>query len=115
MRQVWAALLNQGVYLASVSRIYRVLRAAGQVRERRAQARHAAKKKPSWSYEQCTSPPRRRSTTSALQRSNGSVAPNRNAKPHRFTRAPTHPTVVWINRPDDDAALHQTRHREHAT
>jgi putative transposase len=45
-RQVWAALLDQGVYLASVSTMYRLLRAAGQVRERRAQARHAAKKKP---------------------------------------------------------------------
>ena len=45
-RQVWAALLDQGVYLASVSTMYRALRAEGQVRERRAQARHDAKKKP---------------------------------------------------------------------
>lgn len=45
-RQVWAALLDQGTYLGSVSTMYRVLRAEGQVRERRAQARHDAKKKP---------------------------------------------------------------------
>jgi putative transposase len=45
-RQVWAALLDRGQYLASVSTMYRVLRANGQVRERRAQARHEAKKKP---------------------------------------------------------------------
>lgn len=45
-RQVWAALLDQGVYLASVSTMYRALRAEGQVRERRALARHEAKKKP---------------------------------------------------------------------
>lgn len=45
-RQVWAALLDEGVYLASVSTMYRVLRAEGQVRERRALARHDAKKKP---------------------------------------------------------------------
>jgi putative transposase len=45
-RQVWAALLDEGVYLASVSTMYRALRARDQVRERRAQARHEAKKKP---------------------------------------------------------------------
>jgi putative transposase len=45
-RQVWAALLDQGIYLVSVSTMYRLLRERGQVRERRAQARHAAKKKP---------------------------------------------------------------------
>ena len=45
-RQVWAALLDEGVYLASVSTMYRELRRREQVRERRAQARHEAKKKP---------------------------------------------------------------------
>jgi putative transposase len=45
-RQVWAALVDEGTYLASVSTMYRVLRAAHQVRERRAQARHSAKTKP---------------------------------------------------------------------
>ncbi|WP_326639651.1 IS3 family transposase [Streptosporangium sp. NBC_01755] len=45
-RQVWAALLDRGVYLASPSTMYRELRTRGQVRERRAQARHEAKKKP---------------------------------------------------------------------
>lgn len=45
-RQVWAALLDEGVYLASVSTMYRELRRRDQVRERRAQARHEARKKP---------------------------------------------------------------------
>jgi putative transposase len=44
--QVWAVLLDEGVYLASVSTMYRLLRERGQVRERRAQATHPAKKKP---------------------------------------------------------------------
>ncbi|QFG26278.1 hypothetical protein F7P10_39195 [Actinomadura sp. WMMB 499] len=43
---MWAALLDEGVYLASVSTMYRELRARDQVRERRAQARHEARKKP---------------------------------------------------------------------
>ncbi|MEU8804936.1 IS3 family transposase [Spirillospora sp. NPDC048819] len=45
-RQVWAALLDEGVYLASVSTMYRELRRRDQVRERRAQARHQARTKP---------------------------------------------------------------------
>jgi putative transposase len=44
--QVWAILLDQGVYLASVSTMYRLLREHDQTRERRAQATHPAKKKP---------------------------------------------------------------------
>ncbi len=35
-RPVWALLIDEGVYLASVSTMYRLLREAGQVRERRA-------------------------------------------------------------------------------
>ena len=45
-RQVWALLIDEGVYLASVSTMYRLLREAGQVRERRAQAAHPARTKP---------------------------------------------------------------------
>jgi putative transposase len=45
-RQVWALLIDEGTYLASVSTMYRLLREAGQVRERRAQAAHPARKKP---------------------------------------------------------------------
>jgi putative transposase len=45
-RQVWALLIDEGVYLASISTMYRLLREAGQVRERRAQAAHPARKKP---------------------------------------------------------------------
>jgi putative transposase len=44
--QVWAILLDEGVYLGSVSTMYRLLRAGEQTRERRAQATHPAKKKP---------------------------------------------------------------------
>ena len=44
--QIWATLLDEGVYLASVSTMYRLLRCHDQTRERRAQATHPAKKKP---------------------------------------------------------------------
>src|SRR5690606_2495855 len=37
--QIWAQLLDEGTYLASISTMYRLLRAEHQVRERRAQAR----------------------------------------------------------------------------
>ena len=45
-RQVWALLIDEGTCLASVSAMYRLLREAGQVRERRARAAHPARKKP---------------------------------------------------------------------
>jgi putative transposase len=44
--QVWATLLDEGTYLASVSTMYRLLRERHQVRERRAQARRPALVKP---------------------------------------------------------------------
>jgi putative transposase len=44
--QVWATLLDEGTYLASVSTMYRLLRERAQVRERRAQARRPALVKP---------------------------------------------------------------------
>jgi putative transposase len=44
--QIWATLLDEGTYLASVSAMYRLLRARAQVRERRAQARRPATIKP---------------------------------------------------------------------
>ena len=44
--QVWATLLDEGTYLASVSTMYRLLRDRAQVRERRAQARRPALVKP---------------------------------------------------------------------
>lgn len=44
--QVWATLLDEGSYLASVSTMYRLLRERHQVRERRAQARRPALIKP---------------------------------------------------------------------
>jgi putative transposase len=43
---VYAKLLDDGRYLGSVSTMYRVLRAHDEVRERRRQATHPAKKKP---------------------------------------------------------------------
>jgi putative transposase len=44
--ETWAILLDEGRYLGSVSTFYRLLRAAGEVRERRRQATHPAKVKP---------------------------------------------------------------------
>jgi putative transposase len=44
--EVWAVLLDEGTYLGSVSTYYRVLREAGESRERRAQATHPAAVKP---------------------------------------------------------------------
>ncbi len=44
--QVWATLLDEGTYLASVSTMYRLLRERRQVRERRAQARRPPTVKP---------------------------------------------------------------------
>jgi putative transposase len=44
--QVWATLLDEGTYLASISTMYRLLRAAHQVRERRRQARRPPLVKP---------------------------------------------------------------------
>ena len=45
-RQVWAHLLDQGSYLASVSTMYRLLGERREVRERRKVARHRATVKP---------------------------------------------------------------------
>ncbi|HEX6596856.1 MAG TPA: IS3 family transposase, partial [Acidimicrobiales bacterium] len=44
--QVWAMLLDEDVYLASISTMYRVLRSHGELRERRAQAAHPARVRP---------------------------------------------------------------------
>ena len=45
--QVWARLLDDGVYLCSISTMYRLLAVAGENRERRRQRTHPAKKRPS--------------------------------------------------------------------
>ena len=44
--QVWAILLDEGIYLASIRTMYRVLALADQVRERRAQATHPPRVRP---------------------------------------------------------------------
>ncbi|MFF5182160.1 IS3 family transposase, partial [Micromonospora sp. NPDC000316] len=44
--QIYAALLDQGVYVASIATMYRVLREHAQVRERRRLARHPARQRP---------------------------------------------------------------------
>jgi putative transposase len=44
--QTWAKLLDRGIYLCSVSTMYRLLRTAGECRERRRQSTHPARKKP---------------------------------------------------------------------
>ncbi len=44
--QAWAVLLDEGIYLCSISTMYRLLREHGEVRERRRQATHPARVKP---------------------------------------------------------------------
>jgi len=44
--QVWAGLLDNGIYLCSQSTMYRILRESGESRERRRQATHPPKVKP---------------------------------------------------------------------
>ena len=44
--EAWATLLDEGTYLGSQSTFYRLLRQAGETRERRAQAAHPAAVKP---------------------------------------------------------------------
>ena len=44
--QIYAALLDQGVYVGSIATMYRVLREHAQVRERRRLARHPARRRP---------------------------------------------------------------------
>ena len=44
--EVWATLLDEGRYLSSISTFYRLLRKAGEVRERRRQATHPPTVKP---------------------------------------------------------------------
>ena len=45
-RQVYATLLDEGVYLCSIRTMYRILEANGEVRERRNQLRHPSYAKP---------------------------------------------------------------------
>ena len=44
--QVWARLLDEGTYLASISTMYRLLRESGESRDRRRQRTHPARAKP---------------------------------------------------------------------
>lgn len=44
--EVWAALMDEGIYLCSIRTMYRILAADGEVRERRNQLTHPAYKKP---------------------------------------------------------------------
>jgi putative transposase len=44
--QVWAQLLDDGIYLCSIRTMYRLLSIAGENRERRRQRTHPARKKP---------------------------------------------------------------------
>ena len=46
VREIYGTLLDEGVYLASVATIYRILSQAGETRERRRQATHPARVKP---------------------------------------------------------------------
>lgn len=44
--EVWAALMDEGIYLCSIRTMYRILAVSGEVRERRNQLIHPAYKKP---------------------------------------------------------------------
>ena len=44
--EIWARLLDDGVYLCSISTMYRLLAIAGENRERRRQRTHPAKQRP---------------------------------------------------------------------
>lgn len=44
--QMWSTILDEGTYIASISTWYRILRAAGELSERRAQATHPSHVKP---------------------------------------------------------------------
>lgn len=44
--QIYAALLDQGVYVGSIATVYRILREHRQVKERRRLARHPARQRP---------------------------------------------------------------------
>jgi putative transposase len=46
VREIYATLLDEGVYLGSIATLYRVLRRAGETRERRRLATHPARVKP---------------------------------------------------------------------
>ena len=46
VRQIYATVLDEGMYLGSISSFYRILRKAGETKERRALARHPARVKP---------------------------------------------------------------------
>ena len=46
VREIYATLLDEGIYLASVATIYRILGEAGETRERRRQATHPTRVKP---------------------------------------------------------------------
>ena len=46
VREIYATLLDEGVYLCSISTMYRLLRALGETRERRRLAQHSARVKP---------------------------------------------------------------------
>ncbi|HEX2290805.1 MAG TPA: hypothetical protein VHH53_11580 [Pseudonocardiaceae bacterium] len=112
--QIWAILLDEGMYLASVSTMYRLLRHHDQTRERRAQATHPAKKKPellatgpdqvwSWDITKLTGPARgvsydlyvildifsRRSSTST------STPPKPANSPRHSSTPPSPPTAAY--------------------
>ena len=112
--EVHATLLEEQTYLCSPRTMYRVLAAAHEVRERRAQARHpeprsvrvvqrrAPSQRPELSdARRCPLRPRRHGP--------GGPCPHRTrlaayaAHPERFVQGPprpeTLPTAVWINRP----------------
>jgi putative transposase len=46
VREIYATLLDEGIYMASVATIYRIMAEANETREKRRQATHPTKDKP---------------------------------------------------------------------
>jgi hypothetical protein len=86
-------LLDDGIYLCSISTMYRLLTVAGENRERRRQRTHPAKKKP----ELIATGPNSR------QRPRRQPEPIPPPAPH--PTPPEFPTEAWINDPSREALI----------
>ncbi len=115
--QVWATLLDEGVYLGALSTFYRLLRAHGESRDRRRQATHPARVKPellasapnqvySWDITKLAGPAKWTYYYLYVI-----LAAAYTAHPERFVRRPPAPPALpvasWINQPEEKEAAAQ--------
>jgi hypothetical protein len=112
--QVWAGLLDDGIYLCSESTMYRILRERGESRERRRQATHPPKVKPELVAHKPglglhTPASVHLGTAKEIRAARAEVLAAAYARnPERFNRRPEPPklpTVAWINPPSDPTQL----------